>query len=144
MKKDGIQTRNRKMSAKGKKKKGSMLDMEHSPMDFFKQGFAADNKPSFGSFPSQHYNPAALHPTPGINPYINPAAAASMNGFANSFMTSAHTGGGHTGFGGGLHGNFPLSSMSSMSNSNFNSQSLAGGSLQSQYSGMPSGSNLNL
>ena len=128
MKKDGIQTRNRKMSAKGKKKKTGLMDgMTQHPMDYFKQSFDKQ----FSPFPGQHFNPAALHPTPPMGGYMTP----NMNSFAtaNGFMTSPAHSTAHASFGGGagLTSNFPLGSMS---NSNFGSggQSLTGQSLSGQ------------
>ena len=41
MKKDGIQTRNRKLSAKSKKKRGSVMDFFSSPFDAKPFGFGA-------------------------------------------------------------------------------------------------------
>ena len=63
MKKDGIQTRNRKMSTKSKKKCKGLF----GSIDLMR-----DSK-SFSSFASATFNPAAIHHHAGsMSPYVNP------------------------------------------------------------------------
>ena len=77
MKKDGIQTRNRKMSAKSKKKKSG--DMCQNPMDFFKPGFDKH----FSTFPSPNFSPAAMH-----NPMHSYMGSSSAHALGNGFMAT--------------------------------------------------------
>ena len=103
MKKDGIQTRNRKMSTKSKKNKKSCS----SAMDLLKPTL---ERP-FGTFSP----PSLQHPMHNPMPTYM-AGMTGAGGFGTSFMTSQpgnHGGGGlgGGGLGGGLGGGFPSSSL---------------------------------
>ena len=110
MKKDGIQTRNRKMTSKSKRKKGLggsvMADLasHHNPsMDFFKQNFERQ----FTTFPQSQPFTSPLHPT---NSYLG----SNMNTFMTSPHAPAHTGG-HLGFGAAYDSGFPMQASSFVS-----------------------------
>ena len=122
MKKDGIQTRNRKMTSKSKRKKtlsGSvMADLAaHSPsLDFFKQSFERQ----FAPFPQPQSFAPSLHPS---NSYLS----SSMNAFATS-QAPAH-GGSHVGFSGSAYGaGFPVQTAA------FGGQTISSGSLSHFHS----------
>ena len=140
MKKDGIQTRNRKMSAKGKKKKGlhgHMMDMSQSAIDFIKQG-AYDHKP-FSSFAhGQPFNPAtAMHPNP-MHSYMSAGNGANVNGLAGNGFASHHN---SAGFGSGLgHVAGGFNPLVSMASSSLNSQAIGGSPLSAaSFNGIQGG-----
>lgn len=112
MKKDGIQTRNRKMSTKSKKKGKCGM----SPMDLLR------DKP-FSNFPAPNFNPAMHH---SMSPYMTSQGLGSMGGgyITHAGTHSAHHShhhaaqmgslGGGLGMGGGFN-NFQSSFPSSFS-----------------------------
>jgi GATA-binding protein 2 len=77
MKKDGIQTRNRKISAKSKKKRNG----DFTSMEFFKSPLDK----SFSHFPPPNFNPTMHHPS--MTSYMNVNTA---NNFGSSFGAGAH------------------------------------------------------
>ena len=77
MKKDGIQTRNRKVTAKSKKRKGG----DFASMELFKSSF---DKP-FSTFPPPNFTPSMHHPSMGS--YMNSGANF---GHAHSSFPATH------------------------------------------------------
>lgn len=78
MKKDGIQTRNRKLSAKSKKKRGSMVDF-FAPFDT--KSFSA-----YGGMPGHHA--ASSYLTNPMSQYYGTSSAMQA---ATSFMSASPT-----------------------------------------------------
>ena len=95
MKKDGIQTRNRKLSAKSKKKRGTVMDFFASPFDTKPFGF------------SSHMGGMSGHIGNPMSSYYG-ASMSSMGLGTNFGMGSMYTG--QT----GGHGMSPMSSISQM------------------------------
>ncbi|BFZ10405.1 hypothetical protein BsWGS_13444 [Bradybaena similaris] len=93
MKKDGIQTRNRKMSTKSKKGKKGMVAMSD---------FLRDSKP-FPGFGGHSFSPS-MH---SLNPYMNHMSSQAMGGgYHHSQMTGGLAGGLTSGLGGGFSNSF--------------------------------------
>lgn len=93
MKKDGIQTRNRKMSTKSKKGKKGMVAMSD---------FLRDSKP-FPGFGGHSFSPS-MH---SLNPYMNHMSSQAMGGgYHHSQMTGGLGGGLTSGLGGGFSNSF--------------------------------------
>ena len=95
MKKDGIQTRNRKMSTKSKKGKKGMVAMSD---------FLRDSKP-FTGFGAPSFSPS-MH---SMNPYMNPMGGQGLGGYHHSQMGGSLGGGLAGGLGGGFSNNFASS-----------------------------------
>lgn len=93
MKKDGIQTRNRKMSTKGKKGKKGMMGMSD---------FLRDSKP-FPGFSGAAFSP----PMHSMNPYMGGQALGGS--YHHSQMGGGLGGGPTSGLGAGFPGSFPNS-----------------------------------
>ncbi|CAL1545731.1 unnamed protein product [Lymnaea stagnalis] len=117
MKKDGIQTRNRKMSTKSKKGKKGMVAMSD---------FLRDSKP-FSGFGAPSFSPS-MH---AMNPYMNHMSGQGLGGGYHHSQMPGGLGGGLTGgLGGGFSNNFPGSLQSSSFASSLQSPSFPS-SLQS-------------
>ena len=91
MKKDGIQTRNRKLSAKSKKKRGSMVDF-FSPFDtksFSAYGGMGGTSPYLASPMSQYYGTS---PAMAASQFMSAASPTSMAAsmYRLDSQTSAH------------------------------------------------------
>ncbi|XP_012938738.1 GATA-binding factor 2 [Aplysia californica] len=133
MKKDGIQTRNRKMSTKSKKGKKGMVAMSD---------FLRDSKP-FTGFGAPSFSPG-MH---SMNPYMTSMGGQGLGGGYHHSQMGASLGGSLAGgLGGGFSNNFPSSLQSpsfapSLQSPSFPS-SLQSPSFASSY-GVPS-SGLNL
>ncbi|CAG5117027.1 unnamed protein product, partial [Candidula unifasciata] len=117
MKKDGIQTRNRKMSTKSKKVKKGMVAMSD---------FLRDNK-SFQGFGAPSFSPS-MH---SMNPYMNHMGGQALaGGYHHSQMGGGLSGGLPGGLGGSFSNNFTNSLQSPQFASSLQSASFSS-SLQS-------------
>ena len=103
MKKDGIQTRNRKLSAKSKKKRGTVMDFFTSPFDTKPFGFGSPMGGMGGHPMSSYYGATAMSSMAGL--------AGSQFGMAGSMYAGAGGGGMQT----SVAGHNMAASMSSIS-----------------------------